>query len=344
MVSGELIDAITRSVGIYGSAPTAYLSALARAPGFQLSDLDEAIEGRALIRARTMRYSVYSLPPDLLATAVAATRTLATKMNSWRKRLDKDYPALAAAVEEALRAGPLAGSEIRKHVDPDKQLGDLFSLLLGLMGAECRIVRATNLGGWRSNRLTYALWSDWVEESPLDLDEVSARRDLADRYVAAYGPVTADDLRWWTGWSAAEAAATAAEIDLTRTGNARELLDGVRLLPVWDVLMVAYRDRDRLFAPEHARLFYDGFGNATSVVYDRGSIVGVWDLGKSDDPLRVKVAPVGQWPSRRWTEVATEAERIGAMIGADEVSVERVTAPVDLTAAKRNRFLSPLGD
>ena len=339
----DLADAIEQSVGIYSSAPTGYLSALARVPGFTLADLDEAIAARSLIRARTMRYSVYTLPPDLLALAVAATRTLATRTNPFRRRLAGDYLRLAAEVEQALAAGPLAATEIRRIVDPNKQLGNLFSILLGLMGAESRIVRATNLGGWRSNRLTYARWEDWVPgPAPAELDSETAQMVLAERYAAAYGPVTEADLRWWTGWSASESKAAAAGVDLSQQGNASDLLDGVRLLPVWDVLMVAYRDRSRLFPDALGPWYYDRLGNATSVVYDRGSIVGVWDLGKSDSPLAVKVAPTVKWSKRRWSEVEEQVQRIGAVIGSSDVSLQRDTEPVDLTTAKRNTFLAPL--
>ncbi len=290
-----------------------------------------------------MRYSVYTSPRDLFFVSVVATRSLATKMNPWRRRLGDDYPRLAAAVESALAAGPLAGAQIRKIVDPDKELGDLFSILLGLLGAECRIVRAANLGGWRSNRLSYALWSDWVGATTLP-DEDEARLELGRRYAAAYGPVTESDLRWWTGWAAAESKTVAAEIDLEQTGDAHELLEGVRLLPVWDVLMVAYRDRSRLIEESLVPFAYDRSGNATSVVYDRGRVVGVWDLGKSDDPLNIKVAPFGNWPRRRWKEVDGQAARIAAMIGAASYDVSDVGGPPSLFEGKRNQFLAPLAD
>ncbi len=53
---------------------------------------------------------------------------------------------------------------------------------------------------------------------------------------------------------------------------------------------------ERLLAAEHARFAYDRFGDATSVVLDAGRVVGVWDLGPSDDPLAVRVAPLAHWP------------------------------------------------
>lgn len=340
-MGSNLVATIDAAVGIYSRAPTAYLSALARLPGFQLADLDAAIAERRVIRARTMRYSVYSSSPELLRISVAATKSLATKMNPWRRQLAADYPALAADVTEALRAGPLTAAAIRERIDPDKELGSQFSVLLGLMGAECRIVRALTEGGWRSNRLTYALWGDWVGTDPLPA-AADAQLELARRYVAAYGPVTETDLRWWTGWTAAESKAAAAAVDLDVAGHATAQLSGVRLLPVWDVLMVAYKDRGRLFDPAHASYIYDRLGNATSVVYDRGKIVGIWDLGKSDDPLRIKVAPLVKWTKRRWGEVEEQVGRIGALIDAATVDIERVDQPVDLSAAKRNQFLSPL--
>ncbi len=70
--------------------------------------------------------------------------------------------------------------------------------------------------------------------------------------------------------------------------------------------------------------------------------VGVWDLGRSDDPLNLKVAPLGKWPKARWDAVQEQAERIGDMIGVAEVTIERVAEPVSLPETPRNRFLLPL--
>ena len=129
---------------------------------------------------------------------------------------------------------------------------------------------------------------------------------------------------------------------LEEEGSALDDLDGLRLLPVWDVLLVAYRNRDRLYDPSYAPLVHDRFGNATSVVLDDGKGVGQWDLGSSDDPLEFKVAPFMDWPDRRWDDVAEQAARIGALLGTEDVAVRRIEEPVDLLDSSRNRFLAPL--
>ncbi|MDH3259635.1 MAG: winged helix DNA-binding domain-containing protein [Acidimicrobiia bacterium] len=340
----DLLSAVTQSIGIYGTAPTGYLSAMARVPDFQLDDLDQATGiDRSLVRVRTMRYSVYTLSHELLPIALAATKRQAMYPNSYRRQLADVYGGLSRRVEATLSEGPLSAAEIRTRVDPDRQLGSRFTILLGMMGAEGRIVRATRTGGWRSDRLTYARWSDWLPDiDPQSLDPGEARRRLAEHYATAYGPVDPEDLAWWAGWTKAETKEAAADLNLGQQGRAMELLDGVRLLPVWDVLLVAYRHRDRLLDPAHARFVYDRFGNATSVVLDRGRVVGVWDLGKSDDPLTITVGPLGRWPKRLWDDVARQARRIGELIGTDDVRIERREAPTDLLNAPRNRFLAPL--
>lgn len=106
--------------------------------------------------------------------------------------------------------------------------------------------------------------------------------------------------------------------------------------------MVAYRKRDRLFDPSYAPLVHDRFGNATSVVLDSGRVVGQWDLGSSDDPLLIRVAPFSDWPKRRWAAVEEQAGRIGRLIGSASVEVVPIEEPVDLLDSSRNRFLAPL--
>lgn len=339
----DLLKAIEEAVGVYGTAPTCYLSALARVPGFSIAQFDEAVAGSRLIRIRAMRYSVHTFPVDLLNTAAAATRTVVRKTNAYRNRAADDYDRIAAEIERVLADGPLPATEIRSRIDPDKELGELFSVLLGMAAANFRIVRATTTGSWRSDRYLYSRWQDWLPGvDPDELDAEAARRDLVSRYVSAYGPVTVDDVKWWTGWTKAETVDAIDGIDLGREGRTLRQLDGVRLLPVWDVLMVAYRDRDRLFDPSFAPLVHDRFGNATSVVLDKGRVVGQWDLGSSDDPLEIRVAPFSDWPRRRWAGVEEQAARIAKLISASDHTIARVEEPVDLLDSSRNRFLAPL--
>lgn len=339
---------VEEAVGIYGTSPTKHLSALARLEGYELGQLNRAVdEDRSLVRIRCMRGSMHLLTPALLAPAVAATHP--DLMKHYHRQTKKGggeavYEGLAARIHAVLDGRHLTSAEIRAEVDPDKAHGPYFQIFLARMGAECRVARAGTTGSWRSDRLRYARWDQWVpgDPKPLEMPAEDARRELARRYVEAYGPVSLADLKWWTGWLAGATKAAAEGLDLGQQGLATNRLEGVRLLPVWDVLMVAYKDRARLFDAAHADFIYDKMGNATSVVLADGRVAGIWDLGPTDDPLRVKVAPLGRWPERTWRLVGEQVERIGTLIGATEIAVERVDAPRNLRAAKKNAFLSPL--
>lgn len=339
----ELLRVANRSVGVYGTAPTCFLSALARNPAFTIADFNQAIADRKLVRIRAMRYSVHTFPTDLLAIAAAATKRLTRKMNPYRKRLEGHYDSLLSQLDAALADGPLPAVDIRTRIDPENELGELFNVFIGMAAADNRIVRTTTTGTWRSDRYLYARWQDWLPDvDPDALDSSEAMHELVRRYVAAYGPVEIDDVKWWTGWNKGETLEAIDGIDLKQQGSALDDLDGVRLLPVWDVLLVAYRNRDRLFDPAYGPLVHDRFGNATSVVLDSGRVVGQWDLGSTDDPLTLKVAPFSDWPQRRWDDVTAQAARIGKLLGVDEVDVSQVDEPVDLLDSSRNRFLAPL--
>lgn len=339
----DLFSVLERTVGIYGTAPTCHLSALARVPGYTLAAFHNAVAAGALVRIRAMRYSVYTLPVSLVAIVAAATRGVGQRMDSHRKRAVKRYERIATAVEKALADGPRTSSELRSIVDPEREYGDLFNATLGMMAADFRLVRTTTTGTWRSDRHLYARWGDWLPDvDPTSLDELEAKRELVERYVAAYGPVEVADVKWWTGWTKGETLEATDGIDLARAGNAVSMLEGTRLLPVWDAVMVAYHKRNRLLDPSYAPLVYDRYGNATSVVLHDGRVVGQWDLGGADSPLSLRVAPFAEWSNGIWDGVEEQALRIAALIDADSVTVSRLDEPTDLLDASRNRFLAPL--
>lgn len=340
----DLVSALTTSIGVYSNAPTSYLSALARIPGFERRDLGAAVEDRTLVRRGAMRGSVHLLPRAIVAEAVPANyekreRSLGPVV---RSAVGDRYEAIAAEIEPALTGRQLTSTEIRELVGATRDIGTGLTYVLGMMRLQCRIVATSAAGSWRSNKLRYALWSDWLPDlDPFALSPEEARCRLAGRYAGAYGPVTLADVAWWAGWTKTQTKAAVADIDLTAEGRAMTQLEGVRLLPVWDMLMVGYRERDRLFDADVSDYIYDADGNATSVVLTEGRVAGVWQLGKSDDPVALMVAPFGEWSKSTWRGVEEQAERIREMLDGSVVTIATVD-PVDLVVAPRNKFLSPL--
>ncbi len=341
------IETLAISLGVYGTAPMSYLSLLARDAISTRAEFDALVETeRTVASIRAMRYSVHALPLDLIPIVAMATHkdNRASVANRARKLGDR-LTDLSPAVLQALTSGPMTASAIKKAVDPDDTTGGLFALVIAMLAADHEVVRVPATAGWRSNRLRYARWRDWLPTvDPFELSESEAQRELADRYAAAYGPVTIEDLAWWSGWGIGRATEISSSVDLAVTGSARSLLDGVRLLPAWDVHLVAYKDRSRVVNEDHLPFVYDAMGNAASVVTQNGKVVGVWDLGKKDKPLVIRVAPLTSWSAATWQNVEAQADKIRAFVDAPEVTIDRAEQPTDLTTARKNRHLFPLTD
>jgi hypothetical protein len=142
-------------------------------------------------------------------------------------------------------------------------------------------------GSMRGKHHTYAL----VEEraalgAKLGRDEALAA--LALRYVDGHGPAQARDLAWWSGFTVAEAkrALEACGGSLTRTTlegktyflsaappAARRRRPAVHLLPNYDELVVAFKDRSALLDPRISAT--SGVSLSHSVLVD-GRIAGGW--------------------------------------------------------------------
>jgi hypothetical protein len=374
-----VLDASAATAGIYGTAPTCYLSYAARLDGFRVSDLDtELYRKRRLLRLRCMRTASYIQPVAALPAVVGATwggeRSDARIMKAGGLS-QGGYDKLAARIEEVLAGGRSAtATELRELLGSDGPADQqALRYAIRLMAGQARLVRAEVRGGWQSDVYAYARWEDWLGAPTQRMDPEPARAELARRYLAAFGPATKADVKWWTGWTLKETAAALAALGDAVTpvvltdpkadpaaalvladeldalaGTDPESARGVRLLPVWDAFLVGYTERRRLLGGGDPGRVYDRFGNATSTVLLDGQAAGVWELdaGAAAKPpggdMTVRVAPFARQLARRWAEVEQAADRIAAMVQADRMTVERVPQPGRLVEAGKNAFFSPI--
>jgi hypothetical protein len=371
-------DAVVATAGIYGTAPTCYLSVAARADNFRLADLDALLyDKRSAIRLRCMRGMAYIQPVELVSVLYACTgeapdKTL-RRIGKYSGLGEVGVLALADRVLAVLKGRPpMTVREIREALGAEVPgAKEALQFTVALLGRTGRVVRATVRGSWRSDNYAYALWDDWVGAPVARIDPAAARIELARRYLRAFGPATAADLKWWTGWTKRDTDAALAALgdeltqvsldgidavlltaeladlvelaDVADAGGlaAAEPVSSVRLLPVWDSYLMAYATgtagRARQVAEADYARVYDKSGNATSTVIVDGMAAGVWEL--DSDAGRVTVAPFDD--ALRWADVAAEVAVIGAAIGAD-LRLDRAGPPGPLSAGPRNAFLSPI--
>jgi hypothetical protein len=344
-------------VGLHSSDPASvYLAAWARVRGFEHGDLESALyDVRSLARLLGMRRTMFVVPLDLGAVITAAcTRALAP---GERRRLTamvteqlvpEGTEAWLADVEERVlasldRRGEAVATEITQDV-PELALKLEFGAgkkwagtmgmstrVLFLLATEGLVVRARPRGSWVSSQYRWARTAAWFGRDLPVLDPAAARRDLLGRWLAAFGPGTRADIKWWTGWTLGQVDRALSEIGAVEVG-----LDGegtgyvaaddlepvapadpwVALLPGLDPTVMGWKDRG-WYLGDHVRELFDTNGNAGPTVWLDGRVVGGWGQGPEGEVRIGLLDDIGREAASR---VEAEAERLSAWLGGTRVT------------------------
>jgi hypothetical protein len=156
------------------------------------------------------------------------------------------------------------------------------------------------------------------------VDPDGAGREVVRRFLATYGPATADDFARWIGIRGTQpkrmlAALGDETIEVDVEGRAATLLasdlemltaagppDGVRLLPAFDPYVVGTRPRDHLVAQCHELKIYRAQGWISPVLLVDGRMAGVWKQERRPGRVVVRIEPFGALP--KWARAKAEAE------------------------------------
>jgi hypothetical protein len=310
---------------------TVYLSAWARVDGLSIADVDKALYvDRSLVKHLAMRRTLFVFRRELFGIVQsAASRRVAEQE---RSRIAKDVEAaglvpdgrawLAQASEATLEAldamGEATSTQLRETVPllqgstvyaPDKPYGGSVPVaprVLTVLSAGGQILRASNRGAWNVSRPAWARTSHWLGEQPVIPPEREARAELVRRWLYAFGPATAADLRWWLGSTLAAvrtalADVGAVEVDLHgRPGVALpddlepvpDVEPYAALLPMLDPTTMGWAEREWYLGPHRAQLF-DSSGNAGPTAWWDGRIVGGWNQSESGEVILHPLEDVG---------------------------------------------------
>jgi len=174
----------------------------------------------------------------------------------------------------------------------------------------------------RDGKPAYGLLDDWLGDSGdgASLDRDAALAELARRYVAAHPPAGPEDLAAWSGLGIPDArrafAAIEGELDEVRVldraawvarGRAKpEGTRTVRLLPTFDGLLLAHRDRALTVREEHSRDVLPGGGVVRPTLLVDGLVEGNWRLDRG----RPAVSPFAGLAAEVAEAVAVEADDV----------------------------------
>ncbi|MBF9068697.1 winged helix DNA-binding domain-containing protein [Streptacidiphilus fuscans] len=354
----EAADAV---VGLHATdAATVFLSLAARLREPSVGLVEQALyDDVTLVRLLSMRRTLFVVPVDVAPVVDSSTaRDIAAKE---RKKLLEflregggwDAAWLAGAEKSTLaaleRLGAATGQQLGAAVPalqervtvgvgkPYEAVQTVASRVLRVLAAENRIRRDRPRGSWTSSAYR------WVPATPLPLLPVEeARAELVRRWLAAYGPGTEDDLKWWTGWTLgavrkALAGVGAEQVALTEghdaSGGPGGSVEGwvlpgdakptpapeprAALLPALDPTAMGWRERGWYTDPDHAAQLFDRTGNIGPTVWWDGRVVGGWAQDPDGAVVWRLLEDVGREAE---AAVTTEADRMGAFLAGTTVT------------------------
>ncbi|MFD0412983.1 winged helix DNA-binding domain-containing protein [Streptomyces sp. NPDC127108] len=359
----DVADAL---VGLHATDPaTVFLSAAARLAEPTVAEVERGLyDDLTVTRMLCMRRTMFVVPTPLAPLVYASTaRAVAAKERAgcaaFLAEADWDERRYAAVERDALAAlaarGTAGAAELAADVPELAQKVLVYpgrsyqawqtagTRILRVLAAEGRIRRARPRGSWTSGQFRWTVAAEpardghgYGTDPDLDADPdagpVAAKATLARRYLYAFGPVTVDDLKWWTGWTLTDArkalaAAGAREVDLEGGGTGHLAPDDedpvpaaepwVALLPGLDPTPMGRRHRDFYLDPAHVPAFFDRNGNIGPTVWADGRIVGAWAQRTTGDVAYQLLADVG---AATRDAVAARARDLSAWLGPTRVT------------------------
>ena len=330
-------------------AVTVFLSIRARSEGIAPVDVERALyDERSLVRLLAMRRTLWAVPRELVPIVIAAaTRAVAARE---RKRLegfvrdsgvaDRPGPWLTRAANAALAAVTARGEAMTRDVVADVPLlatklrfgsgrwvveQSAGARLLPQLAMEGRLVRGRPRGSWISPQFRWVTIEDWLGSPIEELDVATAQAGLLRRWLAAFGPASEADIRWWAGWTARDARAALAavphvqvELDGTVGYVLADDLEPTRpptpsaaLLPTLDPTTMGWKERAWYLGP-HGPTLFDANGNAGPTIWWDGRVVGGWSQRRDGEIALALLEDVG---GDARAAIDAEAARLQAWIG-----------------------------
>ncbi|MFX1508614.1 MAG: winged helix DNA-binding domain-containing protein [Promethearchaeota archaeon] len=358
----NLIELVKDIAGLHATIPmTPYLSLFARSDGFTKELLDEELYVKKhLGKIRSIRKTLYIFPQELIPVFHVATKRINEKQS--KKALEHrgislgTYQTISDSILEILRdkKEDMTALEIKKALHTKLNI----SYILYLMCDQKLIIR--------SRPRKYFLFKEYFPDLDIaSLDEPKAYTQLIQYYLGAFGPVSEQDIIWWTGLGKTiiQSALTriqdeVAEVEILDLDKNLLLLQSdidliektssdlreniVNLLPALDSYIMGYKERDRYFlSNNHSSFVFDRTGNATSIILSDGRIIGVWDVIKDDKP-KVKFFLFKEPKDIIRDLIRQKAKKIGKFIYNTDVLITECDSMIPLNERTAGSFMSPL--
>jgi hypothetical protein len=302
------------------------------------AELDAAFDAGSFFRIHVLRPTWHFVAPEDLRWLTALTGPRVHQASAFQYRLleiDDGLARRAADVFERVLSGGRAMTREELGVELRAAGFDATGLRLVYLVSRAEVDAILCSGPRRAGKQTFALVDERMPPTP-ERTRDEALAELAGRYVAGHGPAQDIDLAWWSGLTLRDARrgleAAAPAVD-------REVIDGrtfwvapgpgsvsgsrlspkagpaVHLLPNYDELLVAFRDRSDALdpgLPAPARVAEEILNH---VIVRNGLMVGRWRRPLASGAAGLRLDPLAELDSDERGLLATAVERYAAFVG-----------------------------
>ena len=302
---------IEHLVGMQAQAPNLpYVGLWSRLRGFRHEELSRLVETRKAVRLSLMRNTIH------LVTARDAFRLKPLFMRLGERGFLRGSPwgrgFRAGELEPLARAGAeIMGEKPRTVAELSRLLTQRFPDRDGLAMAYgvrymVPLVFTTPRGVWQGKGpVALTTFEAWLGRAP---GPAIPEDDFVLRYLAAFGPASAADMRAWSGLAMrASFERLRPKLRTFRDHEGRELFDlpraprpsadveaPVRFLPDYDNILLGHADRTRIMPRGHHLGLFNSAGVMQGSVLVGGFVRAMWHPTASRGTTTVLVTPFGE--------------------------------------------------
>ncbi len=332
--------AIERLAGMQAQLASApFVGLWTRLKDFNREDLAAAIEARKIVKATMMRATLHLCSAeDFLRFRTTLDPMLGSARETIIKQRGSDFDRdkLLASARKFIGEKPRTFAEISEWalgLLPDQDVGAMRYTIR----THLPLVQVPISGGWSySGKPEFTLAESWLGKK---ISPKEGLKELARRYLAAFGPASANDMQTWSGFKLPVMKevleSLRSELQTYRDEGKRELFDlksnslpdadteaPIRFLPEFDNILLSHNKRHRIVADEHrSRVYLPALRVAATFLVD-GFVSGAWKVEKTKTSATLMLEPFGKLSKKDQSALAEEGERLIRFVEPAAISFE----------------------
>jgi winged helix DNA-binding protein len=334
MSSAEMVEHL---VGMQGQTPQSpYLALWSRIEAFRPDELSRMIAEREAVRIPVMRTTIHLLTAEDALTIrpimqPVLERGFRTGAPFGKKLAGLDLDAVIAAGRELVEAEPRTVAQLAEGLGerwPDRDPASLAQAVRYLLP----VIQVPPRGLWGGRgRATWTTLESWLGHTLSPPTEADTEL-LILRYLAAFGPASAQDIQAWCWLTRLRDVVDRLRPQLRafRDEHGVELFDvpdgplpdadtpvPTRFLPDYDNILLSHADRTRMGSDEARLRAYAFSGRIPGTLLVDGFVRALWWLDRAPGAATIVVEPLEPLTATDAIGIEEEGARVLEFLAAD---------------------------